>query len=47
MSTEYVHGNGGSAEESEHYKMLFSNYEVIGFDYRSQMPWLEKEYAME
>ena len=35
----YVHGKGGSAQEAEHYKMLFPNHEVIGFDYRSQMPW--------
>ena len=39
----YVHGKGGSAEEAEHYKMLFPNHEVIGFDYRSQTPWEAKE----
>lgn len=39
----YVHGKGGSAEEAEHYKMLFPNHEVIGFDYRSQTPWDAKE----
>lgn len=32
----YVHGKGGSAEEADHYKPLFPNCEVIGFDYRSQ-----------
>lgn len=30
----YVHGKGGSAEEADHYKPLFPNCEVIGFDYR-------------
>ena len=39
----YVHGKGGSAEEAEHYKMLFPNHEVIGFDYRSQTPWDARE----
>lgn len=35
----YVHGKGGSAGEAGHYKMLFPNHTVIGFDYRSQTPW--------
>ena len=35
----YVHGKGGSAAESEHYKALFPNCEVIGVDYRSETPW--------
>ena len=35
----YVHGKGGSVQEAEHYKTLFPNCEVIGFDYRSQTPW--------
>lgn len=35
----YVHGKGGSAEEAEHYKPLFPDSEVIGFDYRAQTPW--------
>ncbi|EJU22263.1 hypothetical protein HMPREF1152_1315 [Mogibacterium sp. CM50] len=26
-------------EEAEHYKGLFPDSEVIGFDYRSQTPW--------
>ena len=34
----YVHGKSGSAEESDHYKSLFPNCEVIGFDYRSVTP---------
>ena len=39
----YIHGKGGSAEEADHYKPLFPNGEVIGFDYRSQTPWEAKE----
>lgn len=39
----YVHGNGGTAAEADHYKPLFPDYEVIGFDYRAQTPWEAKE----
>ena len=39
----YVHGKGGSAEEAEHYKALFPDSEVIGFDYLAQTPWEAKE----
>ena len=35
----YVHGKGGSAEEAAHYKPLFPDSEVLGFDYRVQTPW--------
>lgn len=35
----YVHGKGGSVQEAEHYKALFPNCEVIGFDYHAQSPW--------
>ena len=38
----YVHGKGGSAEEAEHYKPLFSESDVIGFDYKSHNPWEAK-----
>ena len=38
----YVHGKGGSAEEAKHYQSLFSESEVIGFDYKSQTPWEAK-----
>ena len=34
----YVHGKGGSAEEAAHYKALFPDSEVIGFDYLAQTP---------
>ena len=39
----YVHGNGGSAEEAEHYKSLFPKDEVIGLDYHSQTSWEAKK----
>lgn len=39
----YVHGKGGSAEEAEHYRALFPDAEVIGFDYRAQTPWEAKQ----
>ena len=33
----YVHGKGGSAAEAEHYRQLFPDSEVIGFDYHAQI----------
>lgn len=38
----YVHGKGGSAAEAEHYKALFLEAEVLGFDYRARTPWEAK-----
>ena len=35
----YIHGKGGCAEESEHYRSLFPDYEVIGLDYQTFTPW--------
>jgi len=35
----YIHGQGGCAEESEHYKPLFSGCEVVGLDYQTFTPW--------
>ena len=35
----YIHGNGGSAAEADHYKELFTSYEVIGLDYKTNTPW--------
>ena len=35
----YIHGKGGSAAESEHYKSLFPDCEVIGLDYQTLSPW--------
>ena len=39
----YIHGQGGNAEEAKHYKHLFKNCDVIGFDYKAQTPWEAKE----
>lgn len=39
MQIVYVHGKGGTAEESEHYKPLFPAAEVIGLDYQTFTPW--------
>lgn len=38
----YVHGNGGTAAEADHYKPLFPDYEVIGFDYRAKLRGRQK-----
>ncbi len=35
----YIHGKGGLAAESEHYKNLFPEYEVLGMDYKTFTPW--------
>ena len=39
----YVHGKGGNADEAEHYKPLFPNGDVIGFDYKAETPWDAKQ----
>jgi len=40
----YVHGKGGSSDEANHYKKLFNDhYEIIGFDYKAEVPWQAKE----
>lgn len=39
----YVHGKGGSSEEANHYKSLFKNSDVIGYDYKSTTPWDAKK----
>ena len=35
----YIHGKGGNAEEANHYRSLFPESDVVGFDYTSQNPW--------
>ncbi len=35
----YLHGKGGSAEESGHYQSFFPGSEVLGLDYRGTVPW--------
>ena len=38
----YVHGKGGSAAEAEHYRPLFPEADMVGFDYHSENPWSAK-----
>jgi hypothetical protein len=38
----YIHGKGGNAAESEHYKKFFPNCEVVGFDYKYDKPYENK-----
>ena len=35
----YIHGQGGSAAESEHYRTLLPDCEIIGIDYQAHTPW--------
>lgn len=35
----YIHGKDGFAGESEHFKPLFPECEVIGLDYQTFTPW--------
>lgn len=35
----YIHGKGGNASESEHYKPLFPDHDVIGLDFKTFTPW--------
>ena len=35
----YIHGKNGTANESRHFKPLFSGKEVIGLDYQTFSPW--------
>ena len=42
----YIHGKGGNADEALHYKSLFPDSDVIGFDYKSNTPWdAKKEFS--
>ena len=42
----YVHGKGGNADEALHYKNLFPDCNVVGFDYKSNTPWdAKKEFS--
>lgn len=43
----YIHGKNGQADEAEHYKPLFPNYQVIGLDYHGQTPWETKKEFLE
>ena len=35
----YIHGKGGSADEAEHYRLLFPSCHVLGLDYTGTTPW--------
>ena len=36
----YVHGKGGNAEEANYYRKFFNDdFDIIGFDYKSENPW--------
>lgn len=39
----YIHGKDGTASEAEHYRALFNDSDIIGFDYQSVTPWEAKE----
>lgn len=39
----YIHGKGGNAEEAEHYKLFFNDYDVFGLDYKTDTPWEARE----
>ena len=39
----YVHGKGGSAQEANYYRKFFDDdFDIIGFDYKSETPWEAK-----
>lgn len=43
----YVHGKGGSFAEADHYKPLLPDFDVVGFDYKSETPWdAKKEFRV-
>ena len=36
----YIHGKGGSVEEAKYYIKFFNeDFDIIGFDYKSEKPW--------
>ena len=36
----YVHGKGGNTEEANYYRKFFNDdFDIIGFDYKSDNPW--------
>lgn len=38
----YVHGKGGTPGEAEHYKSLFPDCDIVGFDYEAETPLCAK-----
>ena len=43
----YIHGKGGNAGEGEYYKKFFPDFEIYGFDYKSNTPWEAKSEFFE
>lgn len=39
----YIHGKGGNAEEAGHYRALFPDRDVLGFDYHAETPQEAKD----
>ena len=39
----YINGKNGSAQEAAHYRRLFADSDVLGFDYEARSPWEAKE----
>ena len=40
----YIHGKGGSADKALYYKKFFNDdYELLGFNYKSELPWQADE----
>lgn len=39
----YIHGKSGNTVESTHYRPLFHDCDIIGFDYKSETPWEAKD----
>ena len=39
----YIHGKGGSIKEAFHYRSLFTDSDVMGFDYKARSPWEAKK----
>lgn len=35
----YIHGKGGTADSANEFKSLFPEYDIYGFDYKSEYPW--------
>ena len=35
----YVHGKGGSAREADHFRAVCPGFDVLGVDYRGELPW--------
>ena len=42
-----MHGKGGNVDEALHYKSLFPDADVLGFDYKAETPWdAKKEFPV-